>query len=353
MTLKDPQATTETTEAQADDRRATIEAAFEAAAEPAPETKPVPGTAEKQTAENTTTPETTAQNVATEKTAPAEAAEKSAGDPTTDRPPQSWKPAEKAKWAQLDPDIRKEVLRREHEITRTLGDTAQARQFAQQFQQAVQPFMARIQAAGMQPVAMVQELLKADHLLSTAPKAQRAQFMAQLIADYDIDIQALDAALAGRPVADPVDARVEQLLQQRLAPFTSFIQQQQEQAQRAQAAEVATAAKTVEQMATDPKFPHFEAVRETMADLIEFYATKKNIFLEPEEAYNKAVMSDPTLSKQIQAQSLAATQTVQAQRAKNASVSVSGAPRAQMTGSPAATDRRAIIEQAFDQLASR
>lgn len=365
MTLKDPQAPGNNEEV-VDDRRAAIEAAFEAAEKTEPAT-PTPaaqtesvqgelsGTAKPAAGAETASPSEDAAKAAelADKAGAEASGKKDETDHSADRAPQSWKPAEKAKWAQLDPDIRKEVLRREGEITRTLSETAQARQFTQQFQQAIQPFMARIQTTGAHPIAVVQELLKADHLLSTAPKNQRAQFMAQLISDYDVDIEALDAALSGKPVEDPVDSKVEQLLQKRLAPFNTFIQQQQEQFKRTQEEQTAKATQTIEAMAKDPKFPHFEAVRETMADLIEFFATKKNILLEPEEAYNKAVMSDPVLSKQIQAQSTAAAQAAQAQRAKNASVSVSGAPRAQMAGSPAATDRRAIIAAAFDQHAGR
>jgi len=357
MSLKDPQAPDETNEFQSpgDDRRAVIEAAFEAAEE-APEQKQLalPGVEETEIkpavpAEGSTAePETKAVEAK-----PAAEEGKPAADLPTDRAPQSWKPAEKAKWAQLDPDIRKEVLRRENEITRTLGETAQARQFAQQFQQTVQPYMARIQSIGAHPVAVVGELLKADHLLSTAPKGQRAQFMAQLIKDYDVDIMALDAALSGAPAADPVDSRVEQLLQQRLAPLNTFIQQQQEQLKQQQEESAKTLQQEVEAMAKDEAYPYFEQLREEMADIIEYYATRKNIHLGLKEAYNKAVMSDPVLSKQIQAQTTAATQTVQAQRAKQASVSVRGAPRAQMSGSPAATDRRAIIAAAFEQHAGR
>lgn len=269
-----------------------------------------------------------------------------------DKAPQSWKPAEKAKWAQLDPDIKQEVLRRERQVTNVLNESAQARSVASEFMQTVQPYMARVQAMGLPPMQAVNELFKADYLLSTAPTQQRAQFMAKLIQDYGVDIVALDAALSGAPVADPVDSKVEQLLQQRLAPFQQYLAQQQAVQQQQAALSQQQAAKTIEQMATDPKFPHFERVRQDMADWIE-HAAKKNIVLGLEEAYNKAVMSDPVLSKQIATSNAAATANAQAQRALRASKSVSGAPRTEFNGSPTATDRRAIIAAAFDQAEAR
>ena len=96
----------------------------------------------------------------------------------------------------MPPDVRQEIVRRERETTKVLGETAQARQLAGQFMQAVQPYQARLQSAGAHPIAAVQELLKADYILSSAPQNQRAAFMAKLISDYGIDVRELDTALA-------------------------------------------------------------------------------------------------------------------------------------------------------------
>ena len=217
----------EENEVVVDDRRAAIEEAFAAAEEPK-----VDAPVEKAVIEPTT--------IAPE--APVIAAEASATDkiagkaepeakPQGPQAPQSWKPAQRAKWDALDPEVKQEVSRRERETTQVLNETASARQLASHFQQTVQPYMARIQSLGAQPLQAVGELLKSDHILSTAPPAQRAQFMAKMISDYGIDIQALDAALAGKAQPDPVDTRVNQLLQERLAPFQTYVQQQQQREQ--------------------------------------------------------------------------------------------------------------------------
>ncbi len=275
-----------------------------------------------------------------------------------ERAPQAWKPAQKAKWDKLDPDIRQEVLRREHETTRVLNDSASARHFSTQINQAIQPYMARIQQVG-NPVKAIQNLLAADHLLATGGAAQKAQYLAKLITDYGVDIQALDSALAGAPVADPVGSRVEQLLQERLAPFQQYMSIQQQREQQAQQQGVAQVQATVEQMAQDTAtYPHFEAVRESMADIVEIMA-RRGVSIDLKTAYNRAVAMDPAISQVVEQASMAQAQTKQAakanakaQQALRASSSVSGAPSGPLSGKPL-RDRRAAIEAAFDDIGGR
>ena len=119
-------------------------------------------------------------------------------------------------------------------------------------------------------------------------------------------------------------------------------------ARAAAEAEARQVQERVNQMAKDPKFPHFEAVRETMADLLQIDAAKINPSLTIESAYNKAVkMMD--LDADTIARNAAAEANAKAQRALKASKSISGAPRTAMLGSPTSTDRRAIIEAAFNE----
>lgn len=339
------------------DRREAIEAAFEAAE--------AESTVSPQAGEGTPEP----QVEATEKpVAPAEGAGSAAPvakpEPATefavDKAPQSWRAPQKAKWDKIDPDIRQEVIRRERETTKVLGETAQARQFTQQFVQTIQPFQARLAASGTHPLVAVQELLKSDHILSSAPKTQRAAFMAKLIKDYDIDIAALDDALAGTAAAeDPVESRVQQLLQQQLAPLHQFLSTQRQNEQQREAQESTRIATTIEQMAADPKYPHFEALREDMADLVDI-ASKRGQYLTLEQAYTRAVGMNPEVSNLVAAQRTAAARqssaqaaNARAQKALAASVSVGGAPNGVPSSIPSGSDRRAVIEAAFEQAAGR
>ena len=132
-------------------------------------------------------------------------------------------------------------------------------------------------------------------------------------------------------------------LQQALAPIMIERNQVRQQAQQ-------EAQMTVEQMALDPKYPYFEEVRSDMADLIDL-AAQKNIPLSLDKAYNLSVQMNPELSAQMDKEAgmqHASQQHLQAQRAKAAASSVTGAPAG--GGSSAAVgdgSLRGTIEAAF------
>lgn len=189
--------------------------------------------------------------------------------------------------------------------------------------------MARLQSMNAQPMQAFQHLLQADYALATSPKVQRAQLMADLINNYDIDIETLGQVLAGSapreaPQTPDINALVQQQVQQALAPI---YQQQQQQAQ----AEQQKITQTVESMAYDNvNYPYFDDVREDMADIIEV-AARRGIDIDLATAYKRAVSLNPVTSSQLQQQSIqqqAQQKNQQAQKALNASSSVTGTPAA-------------------------
>lgn len=353
------------TEEVVDDRRASIADAFEqlevveetpaarsapASEAPAPAPAEIPAEAPSQAAKEPAEKAPAAEKEITPAPEPDEVKY------SIEKPPQSWRGPQKAKWVQLDPDIRQEVMRRERETTRVLGETSEARSFTNQFASAVQPFQARIQSMGINPLQAVTELLKADYLLSNSPPVQRAQFMAKLISDYGVDIRALDSALAGKTPDDPVASTVEQLVNQRLAPLQQYVSSLQQREQQAEHQSSRQIAQTVEQMAEDPKYPYFQDLREEMADLIDLKASR-GVYLSLDEAYSRTVAMNPEVSKQVAAQNAAeaakaaaAAKNAKAQRALGASVSVGGAPGGVPSGASEADDRRAVIAAAFDSM---
>jgi hypothetical protein len=265
----------------------------------------------------------------------------------------------KAKWDAIDVEVKQEVTRREREVTKVLNDSATARQTLGTLQQTVAPYQQRLQAMGADPIRAVGELLKADYLLATGPKRARAELIAKFIKDYDVDIAELDNVLSGQAPVNPVDSRVEQLLQQRLAPFQQFLTQQQQNAQQQKVQEEQRMQATIAEMSTSPEFPHFDSVRDTMADLIEIN-TRKGITLSLKECYNKAVAMDPHVSAELAAKAghdnvakLVAERNAKAQRAKHASSSISGAPVGARAVTPPASDRRATLAAAYDTLEGR
>jgi len=352
------------------DRRSTIEAAFDAAEKadtPAPEAKEA--TPQVPTEQNEKAPDPSPTEIPEkpaekpiETPAPTETPENPAEKAfSIDKAPQSWRGPQKAKWDSLDPDVRQEVMRRERDITRVMGETGQARQIAQKFQQAIQPFTEYMQSRNLDPFNAFGGLMKADQILSTATPDVKAKFMAQLIQDYKIDIEQLDTALAGSGAGkvDPATSRLEALLEQRLAPIHQFLTFQQQQAQQAQQQEEQQVLHTIETMRNDPKYEHFEDVREDMADIIDLQR-KKGVYLSLEQAYTRAIAMNPEISQAVATKQANASRTAaaiaanaSAQKAKAASKSVGGAPNGLSSGPSGKLDRRATIEAAFDAAEGR
>ena len=251
-----------------------------------------------------------------------------------DRAPQSWKKEAKGEWAALPLHIRQEVHKREAEINRVLAQAAPERQIAEQFKTTVQPYMATMQARGIDPVTATKNLFEADHKLSNGHPRDRAQYMAQLIVEYGISVEDLDSALAPLMKGGQVQQQqaasqggpdIQALIQQQLNQALAPILHERQQAQQRAAQEVEH---TVESMSLDPKYPMFDEVRLDMADLIDISA-KRGVVLSLDEAYSRAVRANPDTYGQLERQSTvsAATQAHQAaMRAKAAGSSISGAP---------------------------
>lgn len=274
--------------------------------------------------------------------------------------PKSWKAANRAHWDAIPKEAREEIVRRDKEVFRIFGESAQARKLQSDLTEVVRPFEARIRSSGQTTMAVIGNLLQFDYALSSAPPAQRAQLAAKLINDYGIDIRELDAALSGSAPADPVQDRIDRMLQERLAPFQQYLQSQQNIEQQRNQGYSTQAVQTVEQMADDGvKYPHFEQVRDDMADLVEV-AGKRGLYLSADQAYNRAVAMNPELGAQAaaQRQAEAQRQTAQsqhrrAQQALNASSSVSGAPLGTPGSGGSAADLRSAVESAFNSVTAR
>lgn len=268
--------------------------------------------------------------------------------------PKSWKPAIREKWSKLPKDVKTEIARREKQIMHEFGVNNEARQIANGFARAVQPYQARIRSLNISPINAVEELLKADHMLSTSPPRQRAQYMANLIRQYGVDIKELDSALAGEAPSGQNQA-LEQMLQQRLAPIQKYVQQQQQLQQQQELAKRQHAVTTIQAMAADSKkYPYFEDVRQDMADLMEV-ASRRGLVLTPEEAYEKAVKINPDTAPLVQRQQMSQLQRKQsqaAQAAKKASQSVAGSPSTAVT-SDSDNSLRGTLEAAIAQASGR
>ena len=270
-----------------------------------------------------------------------------------ERAPASWRPDVREHWAQLPPDVRAEVARREAEMQRTLQETSEARKFAEQLNRVISPYQAFISAENSNPLQAIDNLMGTAARLRTGTAPELAQLMAGMVKQFGVGrfggqfIEALDSALAGEvPRVDPQQAQLQQAIQQQLAPvqqfMTQFQQAQVAQQQRAQSEAVTE----VQQFLEQAEFG--EDVREEMADLLEV-AQRRGRDLSLQDAYRQACLANSRVrqvlegrAKQRGAQQL----TGAAQKAKAAAVSVSGSPA---LGAPQAESSsiRSAIEAAI------
>lgn len=262
------------------------------------------------------------------------------------KPPQSWKPLARERWAKLDPELQQEVLRREKDIATAMQEFAPAKRLHSDFQQMLKPYEAILKAEGAQPLQVMGSLLQTFAQLKTAPPAHKAQIVAQMIQGFGVPIDALDDVLTGKTpprsqsaaVVDPnaIAAQVRQQVLQGIAQ-----QRQQQLAQKHQT--------EIEAFAADPKNEFFEDVREEMADLIEV-ADRRGRTMSLGEAYASVLKTHPELSQVLQqreAAKAAATANAATQRAKSASSSVKSEPAGMKA--PAPKDLRAQLAAAADK----
>lgn len=281
---------------------------------------------------------------------------KSSPQKDIDRAPASWKGEAKQLWADLPLTAKQEIIRRERQTTQVLNDTALDRKRVQEITQVLQPHMDRISTLYKgNPLAAIDSLLNVERTLISGNKSTKAQVVANIIKQFDIDIMTLDSMLAGTDLPPEVrqQSEVDRLVEERLRPVMTYVEQQRERERQLQQNKQLEFVTTVQEMAEDSRYPYFEDVRNDMADLIELSA-KKGIDLSLEQAYDKATRMNGYVTQtdnreSSQAATQAALQAHQAaQRAKGAAVSVSGNPASTSSTVPPNTDLRSLISSAFE-----
>jgi hypothetical protein len=182
------------------------------------------------------------------------------------------------------------------------------------------------------PIHAVRNLMQTAAVLRLGTPVQKADLVARLINVYGVDIKTLDTMLSNP--SDPQiqqQTEVQKLLQQELAPFKEFMNQQQMGRQTQQQQVQRQAQEAVEKFAQQAEFLDDPEIANTMADLLEV-AAKRNRTLSMQDAYDQAVQLHPEISKVVaQRKAAAASNDIAVARAKEASSSVKGSP---MSGAP-------------------
>jgi hypothetical protein len=223
---------------------------------------------------------------------------------------------------------------------------------AQELQKALEPFMPELQRYNVNPAEWVSNLGNTHKALVTGTPEQKVQIFSQLMKDYRVDLNNLlqhlgiGAEQAGQvaPVVNQLMQKMQQL-EHGVNTVTSWREQQEQE--RVQAA--------LSKFEDTEKYPHYQQVRGTMAQLLE-----SGLAQDLDTAYTKAVRMVDDVWQQEQERQAQAQAAAQQQASKAAAVAKAKAtavsPRS-TTPSGAVTnagpkDRRSMLAEAIDSAAS-
>ena len=216
---------------------------------------------------------------------------------------------------------------------------------ARGYEEAIAPFVPELQAQNISPAAWINNLGRAHMVLSKAPYEQKVQMFQRLAQDYGIQLNGEGVA----PVQQ--DAYTQQLMNQlnQVNQEVSNIKGRfaQEENQRLMS--------EIERVRSDAeKFPHFDVVREEMAQLLELGKAQ-----DLETAYKKAVRMNDDVWELEQDRLLKESKqsTIKAQqvaKAKAAAVSPkSTTPSGKVSNPEDKKDRRSLIAEGLGEAMSR
>ena len=208
---------------------------------------------------------------------------------------------------------------------------------ARQLTQAIGPFVPELQSQGIHPVAWINNLGRAHMILSKAPYQEKVQMFHRLAQDYGIQLNQDSLQMPEQAYVDPYQQQLMQQLQatQQQVQQLSAIRDQEENARLTS---------EISRVSSDKaRFPHFEMVREDMAQLLE-----RGLAQDLESAYAKAVrMNDEAYKleqdKLLKSAGNQASKAQQVAKAKATAVSPRSATPSGQVSKTDAKDRRSLL----------
>ena len=223
---------------------------------------------------------------------------------------------------------------RENEFKKGVSVYKAEAERAKALEEAINPFVPELQSQGIHPAAWINNLGRAHMMLVKGTPQQKREMFHTLARDYGVNLN------ESNEPQQPVDAYTQQLMQQlnQVNQEVSTIKGRFEQEEQARLSN------EIERVRSDKeRFPHFDLVREEMAQLLEL-GKAQNL----ETAYAKAVrMNDEAwkfeqekLLKQATTQASKASQVA---RAKATAVSPKSVTPNGTQAKVEAKDRRSLL----------
>jgi hypothetical protein len=248
--------------------------------------------------------------------------------------PKSWPKEMHDHWGKMPKEAQDYWAVREKQMLDGLEQYKGDAGFAKQIKDTLNPYMATINALGVDAPTAIRSLLNADHQLRVGSPSQKAQYFQHLAKQYGVDLGGMGQQQEGQPQSDP---RLQQL-QDELHNLKTIINTGNQQQLDAERQKIQN---EVNSFASDPKHPYFDEVSEEIVALLKNGATL-------EDAYEKAVWANPVTRQkemsrvQTEQQAALKTKAIAEAEAKKKAASVNlrnrdsqrtpTGPRATMTG---------------------
>ncbi len=276
------------------------------------------------------------------------------GTVVAQKAPGTWTPEAREHWNTLPEGVRNEVIKREREVSQAMTRSTTARQFQQKFDQAIQPFMGFIAAEKSDPIQATVNMMQTAALLRTGTKSQKAELVAHVIRQHGIDLMMLDGLLAGQaPQGLTAEEHIERLVQERMKPFQTHIQQLEQGTQQFQTQLEQEVDSELTGFAESHEF--YDDVKDTMADLIEV-ATRRGVNMTLTDAYDRAtLLHEPVRLVLEQRKSVTNAQKGHqiAQQARSGAISVKPSDETGVTTLPVGDSIRDALASAFEKHSGR
>ena len=243
-------------------------------------------------------------------------------------------PDESIKFAEYAGNIRENEFKKGVSTYKAEADNAKS------LMEAISPFIPDLQKQNIHPAAWINNLGRAHMTLTNAPYDERVKLFHRLAADYGIQLN--QSQQQEQQFQQPADPYTQQLLQQ-----LQYVNQEVSTIKgRYEQEENTRLMSEISQVAQDVKnYPHFEEVREQMAQLLE-----RGLATDLKTAYTKAVRLEDSVWEKEQQRMLQQSQTQsnkrqQVARAKAIAVSPRSVTPNGVVASSDKKDRRAMLDE--------
>jgi hypothetical protein len=152
-----------------------------------------------------------------------------------ERPPSSWKPAERELWKDLSPEVRAAINRRETDFLNGQQQLLPDAQLGKNLRGVIEPYRMLIEAEGGTPERAVADLLRTAAIFRVGTPQQKYEAIAQIANQFGLDLSVFSrqAPAQGNGQAPPqgqfYDPRVDQLLAQQRQQESARQQQEERQ----------------------------------------------------------------------------------------------------------------------------